>query len=165
VLNQGRFVFFNDGDAKPDMIKRIGSTGGIHMANSTVYDSVYITMANAMRAGTGGDIPENNIEAAISASKKWSDIDTILMIADVEAPIKDLVLIKNLKKPVSILLCGNVNGNVPFDYFQLARETGGTIIQTDDEIRNLRKYKKGDVVEVGERSYRLSEFGLQISKE
>ena len=87
------------------------------------------------------------------------------MIADVEAPIKDLVLIKNLKKPVSILLCGSVNGNVPFDYFQLARETGGTIIQTDDEIRNLRKYKKGDIIEVGERSYRLSEFGLQISKE
>jgi hypothetical protein len=82
------------------------------------------------------------------------------MIADAGAPIKDIVLLKQLKKPVSIVLCGNVDGNIPFDYFMLARETGGTIIQTNDEIRNLRKFKKGDVVEVGERTYRLSEFGL-----
>jgi hypothetical protein len=58
------------------------------------------------------------------------------------------------------VLCGNVDGNVPFDYYLLAKETGGTIIQTNDEIRNLGKYKKGDSIEVGERTYRLSEYGL-----
>jgi len=165
VLKNSRFTFFNDGNGAPELIKRPGNSGGVYNVNSNNFDTIFKTILTAMENGNGGDIPENNIEAAISASKKWADIDTILMIADVEAPIKDLVLIKNLKKPVSILLCGSVNGNVPFDYFQLARETGGTIIQTDDEIRNLRKYKKGDIVEVGERSYRLSEFGLQISKE
>lgn len=160
VLKTSRFTFFNDGNGAPELIKRIGSSGGVYNVNSNNFDTIYHTILTAMENGNGGDIPENNIEAIISATKKWTDIDTILMIADAGAPIKDIVLLKQLKKPVSIVLCGNVDGNVPFDYFMLARETGGTIIQTNDEIRNLRKYKKGDVVEVGERTYRLSEFGL-----
>lgn len=160
VLKTSRFTFFNDGNGAPELIKRIGSSGGVYNVNSNNFDTIYHTILTAMENGNGGDIPENNIEAIISATKKWPDIDTILMIADAGAPIKDIVLLKQLKKPVSIVLCGNVDGNVPFDYFMLARETGGTIIQTNDEIRNLRKYKKGDVVEVGERTYRLSEFGL-----
>ena len=160
VLKNSRFTFFNDGNGAPELIKRIGSSGGVYNVNSNNFDTIYRTILTAMENGNGGDIPENNIEAIISACKKWPDIDTVLMIADAGAPIKDIVLLKQLKKPVSIILCGNVDGNVPFDYFMLARETGGTIIQTNDEIRNLRKYKKGDVVEVGERTYRLSEFGL-----
>ena len=160
VLKNSRFTFFNDGNGAPELIKRIGFSGGVYNVNSNNFDTIYRTILMAMENGNGGDIPENNIEAIISATKKWNDIDTILMIADAGAPIKDIVLLKQLKKPVSIILCGNVDGNVPFDYFMLARETGGTIIQTNDEIRNLRKYKKGDVVEVGERTYRLSEFGL-----
>ena len=160
VLKNSRFTFFNDGNGAPELIKRVGSSGGVYNVNSNNFDTIYRTILTAMENGNGGDIPENNIEAIISASKKWNDIDTILMIADAGAPIKDIVLLKQIKKPVSIILCGNVDGNVPFDYFMLARETGGTIIQTNDEIRNLRKYKKGEVVEVGERTYRLSEFGL-----
>lgn len=160
VLKNSRFTFFNDGNGAPELIKRIGSSGGVYNVNSNNFDTIYQTILTAMENGNGGDIPENNIEAIISCAKKWNDIDTILMIADAGAPIKDIVLLKQLKKPVSIVLCGNVDGNIPFDYFMLARETGGTIIQTNDEIRNLRKFKKGDVVEVGERTYRLSEFGL-----
>ncbi len=165
VLKNSRFTFFNDGNGAPELIKRIGMSGGVYNVNSNHFDTIYRTILTAMENGNGGDIPENNIEAIISACKKWSDIDTILLIADAGAPIKDIVLLKQVKKPVSIVLCGNVDGNVPFDYYLLAKETGGTIIQTNDEIRNLRKYKKGDVIEVGERSYRLSEYGLLRSDE
>jgi hypothetical protein len=152
VLNQGRFVFFNDGDAKPDMIKRIGSTGGIHMANSTVYDSVYITMTNAMRAGTGGDIPENNIEAVLETLKKWPDTDTVLLVADNEAAVKDISLLNKVKKPVSVMLCG-ASSVVHKDYIDIAKTTGGRLFVLNTELAELQKMQVGTVVNISGKKY------------
>ena len=162
VLKMGRFSFFNDGNGAPELIKRIGSSGGIYNVASSNFDSIYRTIITAMENGNGGDIPENNIEAILTATKRFPQTDSILMIADASAPIKDIALLKQVKKPVFILLCGGVNGSVPFDYYMLAKETGGGIIQTDEELRGLMKYKIGDRIEAGERTYKVSNLGLVL---
>jgi hypothetical protein len=142
------------------MIKRIGSSGGIYTCNNNHFDSIYKTVTLAMKNGNGGDIPENNIEAVLVSLKKWENVDTVLMIADAKAPIKDYSLIQYLKKPVSILLCGDVNGNVPLDYWNLALKTGGSILRSDGEIRNLKRIKPGDIIELGKYTYKLTPMGL-----
>jgi hypothetical protein len=145
VLQQGRFVFFNDGDAKPDMLKRIGSTGGIHFAASTHYDSVYMAMDRTMRAGTGGDIPENNIEAVLETLKHWPDTDTVLLIADNEAAVKDISLLKNVKKPVSVMLCGATD-KIHKDYIEITKATGGRMFVLSTELAEMKKWQTGTEV-------------------
>ena len=76
-LENGRFVFFNDGNNSPDALKSIGNTGGLHFAESNNFDSVYQTMRRAIAAGQGGDIPENNIEALLAAQKKWTEVNKV----------------------------------------------------------------------------------------
>jgi hypothetical protein len=152
ILKDGRFVFFNDGDAKPDMLKRIGSTGGIHFAASTHYDSVYMAMNRAMRAGTGGDIPENNIEAVLETLKHWPDTDTILLIADNEASVKDISLLKKVKKPVSVMLCGATE-KIHKDYIEITRVTGGRLFVLSTELAEMKKWQTGTEVKIRGKKY------------
>lgn len=152
VLLNGRFVFFNDGDAKPDMLKRIGSTGGIHFASTTNYDSVYLAMDRTMRAGTGGDIPENNLEAVVETLRRWPDTDTVLMIADNEASVKDMSLLKNLKKPVSVMLCG-ATGKIHKDYIEITKTTGGRLFVLSTELSEMKKWQNGTEVLLGGKKF------------
>ncbi|MFN4914946.1 MAG: hypothetical protein ACK5FT_06480 [Sphingomonadales bacterium] len=152
VLLNGRFVFFNDGDAKPDMLKRIGSTGGIHFASTTNYDSVYLAMDRTMRAGTGGDIPENNLEAVVETLRRWPDTDTVLMIADNEASVKDMSLLKNLKKPVSVMLCG-ATGKIHKDYIEITKTTGGRLFVLSTELSEMKKWQNGSEVLLGGKKF------------
>ena len=143
TLENGRFAFFNDGDAMPDIFKRVGNTGGIYFAGSGNFDSVYSVMSKAMRRGLGGDQPENNLEAVLKTLDQWPDIDTILMIADNEAKVKDLELLPKIKKPVSIMVCGVQNAINP-DYINIARSTGGRIFVLNKEIYNLKNIPAGE---------------------
>ena len=147
VLQGGRFVFFNDGDDKPDLLKRTGSTGGIHFASATSYDSVYMALNRTMRAGTGGDIPENNIEAVLATIKRWPDTDTVLLIADNGADVKDISLLKNVKKPVSVMLCG-VTEKVNKDYIEITKATGGRLFVLSTELAEMRKWQAGSEVKI-----------------
>jgi hypothetical protein len=53
-----------------------------------------------------------------------------------------------------------VNGNVPLDYWNLALKTGGSILRSDGEIRNLKRIKLGDIIELGKYTYKLTPMGL-----
>jgi hypothetical protein len=159
ILKQGRIVFFNDGDAKPDILKRTGSTGGIHIAATDNYDSVYSVMTAAMRKGTGGDLPENYIEASLEALKRWPDTDTLLWIADNDAAVKDIVLLKDLKKPVIIMLCG-VKEAVHKDYIAVAQATGGRLLIFNTEIASLKGLKNGDKFTIGGRLFEYKNGSL-----
>jgi hypothetical protein len=164
VLAGGRFVFFNDGDAIPDILKKIGSTGGIHFAVSSNYDSVYSVMEDAMRKGTGGDIPENNIEAILSALKQWPDTDTVLLVADNEAPVKDMTLLSKIKKPVSVMVCG-AGEKVHRDYVDIAKITGGRLFVLNTELGNLQKLNSGSEVVIKGRKYEYKNGELLRKKQ
>lgn len=158
-LDNGRVVFFNDGNETPDMLKRIGFAGGLHFAESHVFDTVYRAMQTAMRRGDGGDIPENNIEALIAAQKRWTHIDSFIMIADNHAAIKDISLIKQVTKPVNIILCGATDKIHPH-YVELAAKTNGILYTLDAEVADLNKLKLGGRIDIGKSVFEYRKEGL-----
>lgn len=148
------FVFFNDGDNKTDAEKIMGKTGGIYTVVTSKYDDVEKTIKTAMGNGCGGDAPENNIEALISADKLCSACDSVVMIADNWAPVKDMALLSAIAKPIKIVLCG-VYGPVNTDYLNIARKTKGSLHLIERDIYELSKMKEGDTIEIEGRKYKI----------
>lgn len=153
--NQRRaFVFFNDGDAKMDEEKIIGSTGGIYPITTGKYAEVEATIEKAMTNGGGGDAAENNIEALISAIELCSTCDSIVMIADNWAPVKDIRLVSSIKKPVKIVLCG-VYGSINTDYLNVVRKTKGSLHLMEMDLYELTKLKEGETIDIKGKKYRI----------
>jgi len=155
------FSFFNDGNGAPEILKRIGNSGGVYTVKTSNFDSIYQTMQRAMSAGSGGDLPENNIEAILRSLKKWSDVDTVLMVADAHAPVKDMKILRFVDKPVQLVLCGDISNLIPLDYVRIARATKGSILTNDGEIRDLHIRKVGQTIEVGESEFTFTQKGLE----
>ena len=143
-----RFVYFNDGDNKSDHEKIIGRTGGLHYIESSSIRMIEEAAFGAMAAGNGGDGPENNLEALIYANKICPSCEP-LMIADNYAPIKALVLLNQITKPVDVILCGVHGGMIQSNYLSLVLKTGGSIFTMEGELRDLSLLKEGETIEFG----------------
>lgn len=150
-----KVVFFNDGDMKAQADKKIGSTGGIYIANSTKYEDILAAAQSTIKNGNGGDGPENNCEATIKAIELYPEASSIIMVADNFAPIKDISIMESIKKPVHIVLCGAEFGPTVIDYLNLARKTGGSVHTMLEDIETLAKLNEGEVVKVNGQTYRL----------
>ncbi len=148
------FVFFNDGDNKEDKDKVIGKTGGIYSTFSNMYDEVEKTAIKAMESGSGGDAPENNIEALLESDKLCADCDSIVMIVDNWASIKDLSLLGKSHKPIKVVVCG-VLDRINKDYLKLVRNTKGSLHLIEEDIYNLAELKEGETIKIHGRVYRL----------
>ena len=149
------FTFFNDGDNKADKKKKIGSIGGIYNIEAGNYDAVEMMIQNAMKAGSGGDAPENNCEALIETIKKNPNAKEYVMIADNFANIKDLELIKQINKPVHIIICGTGNYMINTDYLDLALATKGSIHSIENDIENLKNVNEGQTITFEGKKYIL----------
>ena len=163
------FEFFNDGDNMPDEDKKTGSTGGIYYKSCNTYAEVENLVRSTMLKGSGGDCPENNIEALLKAEKAFPTTDFQVMIADNWAPIKDKALWLQLTKPVRIVVCGATPFNVNIDYLNLARITKGSVHLMEGDIYNLTKLKEGEILEVGKNRFVVKngmfvETGYDINK-
>lgn len=150
-----QFVFFNDGDNKPDSQKRIGATGGIYYLPSTGIDSLFATIVNVSSAGWGGDCPENNMEALIKGVKMAKPYKELVMIADNNAPVKDLQLLSSFTAPVHIILCGVYDDNVLTDYMNIALKTKGSIHTMEQDLTALASMLEGQEIRVGKSIYRI----------
>ena len=147
------FVFFNDGDNMPDKDKKIGSTGGIYYKTCNTYAEVENLLRGTMLKGNGGDFPENNIEALMTAEKAFPAAEFQVMIADNWAAIKDKALWQHLTKPVRIVVCGATEFNVNIDYLNLARKTKGSVHLMESDLYNLAGLKEGEILKVGKNSF------------
>jgi hypothetical protein len=150
------FVFFNDGDNKDDDKKIIGKTGGLYPVFTNQYDEVERTIIKAMENGGGGDAPENNMEALLESDSICKSCDSIVMIADNWAPIKDIALLASYRKPVKIVLCGVFN-KINKDYLKLARDTKGSIHLMEEDIYTLSELKEGETIKIHGVTYKLIE--------
>ncbi len=149
------YVFFNDGDNKPDFLKEIGKTGGIYANLNDLPDSVIRTMDKAMSKGGGGDAPENDIEALLKAIDLKKDGSEIILIADSFSPVKDMVLLEELKIPVRVIVCGSKSGYVHPDYLAIAYKTGGSIHTIEADINNLSGLHNEDVITIAGKTYKF----------
>jgi hypothetical protein len=107
-----------------------------------------------MSNGSGGDAPENDLEALRESIKMNPDGEQIL-IADNWAPLKDYSLIGDITRPVRIVLCGTQWG-VNVDYLNLARATGGSVHTMENDLLDLAKMNEGEEVSIGRETFKIS---------
>jgi hypothetical protein len=160
-----QFVFFNDGDNKPDESKVIGSTGGIYYQSAKGLDSLIVMMSKVRNRGYGGDCPENNMEALIKGVKIAKPYKELVMVVDNYAPVKDISLLKQFNKPVHIILCGSQRGEVLLDYLLIAWKTKGSVHTIEEDIYKIAGMLEGESIIVGGITYRImgGEF-VRVSK-
>jgi len=150
-----QFIFFNDGDGITDDQKALGKTGGIYGKRTTKFDEAAELVYKTMERGNGGDIPENNVEALLKAYTMCPDCTNIVMIADNNAPVKDMALARQLNKPIKIIVCGSNGNGVNKDFLNLARISGGSVHTIEDDLTNLMKMKEGEVIKVNGKAYKI----------
>jgi hypothetical protein len=158
-----KFIFFNDGDGEKDERKVIGKTGGVYFVNSDNIDTVENKVKMVMRNGDGGDCPENNMEAILKAIQSCPGYH-ILMIADNNAPIKDIELLTQVHVPIDIILCGVVRGEIQATYMNLARATGGTIYTMDQELKAEFVAAEGTRVKIGDQYFIIKNGQFEITR-
>ncbi|XOV68167.1 MAG: leucine-rich repeat domain-containing protein [Fluviicola sp.] len=130
-------TLFNDGDKKRTKQKKIGKTKGIYTEDASNPSQILALFDKVMRKGGGGDGPENDIEAILTAIKNAPDAEVIL-IADNSACVRDISLAHRIGRPVRIILCGyNPEEGVNPDYVYLAKITGGGIYTLEDDLEQL----------------------------
>ena len=148
-----QFIFFNDGDNIDDDKKKPGHTGGIYSTNSSVFDVVAQAAFKAMSNGSGGAIPENNIEALLAGINACPDCATVVMIADNTSPVSDMVMLSQINRPVHIILCG-VHETINPDYLTIAYATGGSVHIMNEDV-NLSSIPGGEKIIVAGHEYKM----------
>ncbi|MFT4681589.1 MAG: TonB family protein [Granulosicoccus sp.] len=152
--NLHSFTFFNDGDERNNSGKRIGKTGGIYQTHSHDLDTVFDMITTTMNNGSGGDIPENNLEAVLMAQADCPDCD-IVMIADNFATPRDLKLSEDINSPLHIIPCGSQLG-LNLNYLMLAYQCGGSLHTLGSDLPYLHKTKDGGIIQIGNEKYQLN---------
>ncbi|CAF2686645.1 unnamed protein product [Rotaria sp. Silwood2] len=156
------YVFFNDGDDKPQANKTIGSTGGLYGIDAFNMNTVLNTMKTAMKNGNGGDIPENDIEALLYGIKKCPNCLNIIHIADNQATPRDMILLKNVTKPVKVIVCQLSRNALNTNLMNIASNTGGSIHTLEQDILNLSHIPINGTITIGTRTYRRTITGYVL---
>ncbi len=149
------FVFFNDGDNKPQSAKELGRTGGIYHSPATDVNKLMDLAMLTMSKGYGGDAPENNIEALMTGISKCPDCENVVMIVDNWSDVRDIALLSQIRKPVKIIVCAAKNGSVNSEYLQIARATKGSIHTIDKDIYDLNKLTEGQSIKIGKHIFKI----------
>jgi antitoxin component YwqK of YwqJK toxin-antitoxin module len=137
------YSLFNDGDNMDDLKKVIGKTGGVHLFEAKDYKKLKRDVEEVRKMGEGGDDPENDIEALMTSQLNCRNYSEIVLLAD-DSQIRDMALLKRLRKPVHIVLCGTKKG-VNEQYLKLALHTKGSIHTTHTDV-DMKKLKEGDEI-------------------
>lgn len=150
-----QFVFFNDGDNKSDDNKIIGKTGGIYYQSAQGLDSLTSLMGKVRVRGDGGDCAENNMEALIKGKRMSNPYKELVMIVDNNAPVKDLILLKDFKEPIHIILCGAIDNAVLLDYLLIAWKNHGSIHTIEEDIYKIAKLSEGERITISGKNYKI----------
>jgi hypothetical protein len=165
LMQEGRFLFFNDGDNMPDEWKLPGKTGGLYLVQHTGFDTLKSVLYRSMGKGTGGDLAENNVEAILKAIEVYPEADTILMFGDNQAPVKDIRLISKVNRPVNVLLCGIQNTINP-QMVEIVKRTGGKLMFPGGVWFDPQRARDGQLLTLGNRvfEYKNQKFTLSYVK-
>lgn len=156
-----QWVFFNDGDLKEDKDKTIGNTGGIYNIATSDFDQVLFKAYETIKNGTGGDAPENDLEALNAGIALCPNCKEVILIADNYSNIRDIALLNAINRPVKIVLCGADKFINPV-YLTLARNTGGAVYTIERDIDFLMDINEGEEFSIGKQLYKL-ENGKMIA--
>ncbi|OWP63735.1 hypothetical protein CDA63_07010 [Hymenobacter amundsenii] len=155
------FVFFNDGNDQPDKDKRSGKTGGLYHVKTDSYEAIKSKLVEAMKAGGGGDAPENDAEALLYARQLTSDSTDLILIADNYTFPRDTKLLKNTTAHVKIILCG-VQDYINPRYLALARRHGFSLHTIEGDIQDLSKLVEGETITIQGQQYQVTRDGFKL---
>lgn len=157
------FVFFNDGNDQPDKDKRVGKTGGLYQVKTDSYKAIENKLIETMKAGGGGDAPENDAEALLYAQQLTPAADStdIILIADNYTFPRDAKLLKNTTAHVRIILCG-VRDYINPRYLALARKHGFSLHTIEADIMDLSKLLEGETITIQGQQYQVTKDGFKL---
>ena len=156
------FVFFNDGNDQPDKEKRVGKTGGLFHVTTSSYEAIKNKLIETMKAGGGGDAPENDAEALLYAQQlTGNDSTDLILIADNYTFPRDAKLLKNTTAHARIILCG-VHDYINPRYLALARKHGFTLHTIEGDIENLSKLLEGETITIQGQQYQVTKDGFKL---
>lgn len=158
-------TLFNDGDRKSQWEKVLGETGGIYTSDANDVNKI-INLFNLVRMnGSGGDRPENDIEALLSAMNSYPDAEEIILIADNYACVRDIELSEKINKPIKVIVCGyvpelGVNPHLAY----LAKTSGGGLYTLKEDIEDLKVElgNRGEIKEHKDKRYKLLEMACSM---
>ncbi len=157
------FVFFNDGDKKQDIDKKIGATGGVYYCRAKSVDALIASMELTIKKGTGGDAPENPIEAIIYGLNKSGKVDDVILIADNWAKARDIKMLVRVKVPVRVVLCGVYEGmEINEDYLNIAYKTKGSLHTIEQDITDLMKQSSGKKFNINGVDYIIKNGSVKV---
>lgn len=149
-----QFVFFNDADTKPAETRKVGETGNCFYLKPNTTDDLVNKMANVQAIGNGGWVEENNIEALLVSQQLAGPFKELVMIADNNSSVNDMLFLEKLNVPVHIILCG-VNDRIEPDYLRIAYKTKGSVHTIEQDITTLGKMLDGQEVQIKGKAYKL----------
>lgn len=148
-------VMFNDGDSAPIEAKIPGKTGGIYHLKSINYQAIRSESRKVCHNGLGNnDQPENDLEAVLFSIEKNPNASEYILIADNDAPPRDMELLDKIYRPIRIILCDTDKGILP-EYLEIARKTGGSVHTMKEDIVDLIKKKEGETIIAGGKKYKI----------
>jgi hypothetical protein len=83
----------------------------------------------------------------------YRDYSDLVLIAD-DSQVRDMTLLKRIKKPVHVVLCGTKKG-INDQYLRIAMQTKGSIHTSTNDI-DMKKIKDGDQFVVDKDIFRYS---------
>jgi len=143
------------GNSTPDAKKKVGNTGGIYHTPASSFKQMKRIALQCMKAGGGGDAPENDIEALLKGFNKCPDCGDVILIADNWANMRDYKLLHQIDRPVRVILCGSSFG-INTQYLDLARATNGSVHTIEEDIDSLMDLKEGETIEISDQTFRIT---------
>jgi hypothetical protein len=165
-------VFFTDCDSLGNQTQaKKGMPGQMFLTKGRNKEVVLPIMLNAARnTQNNRDAKENDLEALLYAQQNFPNSKHLILIADNDAPPKDMHLLSQLKKPVHVVLCGTTSDSTQAfqtEYLEIASKTNGSIHTLEDDI-NPNDLGKNTWVKVGKNYYHYKplneKFKLSIFK-
>lgn len=116
--------------------KKIGKTRGVYFEKAENINKIIGLLSKVKAKGNGGDPEENDVEAILKGIQKYPDFKNLILIADNNSCMRDYCLVKDIKVPVKVVLCGTYSGINP-QYINLAYKTKGSIHTIEDDISDF----------------------------
>lgn len=150
------FCYFNDGDRKAEVDKKIGETGGIYFQEANKLDKLAALIYKVMKSGYGGEtLDENDIEAILKAEEHFAgNFETLVLIAD-NTNIRDKELISKIKHPVKVVLVGCEWG-INVEYINLAYKTGGSLHTIENDVLDIPAHTVNGILTIGSNKYKFN---------
>ena len=160
-------VLFTDCDSLGEATQKSKLAGKMFTVNSLSSQTVIPVMIVASRNTIkNDDDPENGIEALLYAQKAFPDAENLIFIADNGSGIKGMNQVRELKKPIRVVVCGETGDTttaIQPDFYTIAGRRGSSLHTIEDDLTNLDLIDKTICIKVGKRYYRYKNGDFQIT--